>query len=144
MAISRPRNEVELEIKETLGIVPSFFNRIPDSALDFEWELFRKFELEEAFQTNGLRLPAKVRQLIGVAVHSETKCEYCTLFHQELAKFFGASDEEIQEAVHYAKHTVGWSVYLNGIREPLDRFEQELGEIGGHLGRQQTPKAKAV
>ncbi|MFG3405457.1 carboxymuconolactone decarboxylase family protein [Streptomyces sp. NPDC048142] len=33
---------------------------------------------------------------------SETKCRYCTLFHTEAAKLFGATDEEIQEAVHYA------------------------------------------
>jgi alkylhydroperoxidase/carboxymuconolactone decarboxylase family protein YurZ len=50
---------------------------------------------------------------------------------------YGASEEEIQEAVLIAKHTVGWSVYLNGIREDYDRFAKELKEIGKHL----KPKA---
>lgn len=138
MATSRPRHVVEKEIQETLGVVPSFFDRMPDETLDLEWTLFRRFEMEE----EGMFIPAKYRQLMGVAVHSETKCEYCTLFHTELAKLLGATDDEVQEAVHYAKHTLGLSAYLNGIREPRDRFEEELDEILDHLRRDQ-PLAKA-
>jgi AhpD family alkylhydroperoxidase len=71
-----------------------------------------------------------------VAVHSETKCRYCTLFHTEAAKLFGATEAEIQEAVHYAKYTVGWSVYLNGMQEDYDQFSSELQQIGQHLSQQ--------
>lgn len=138
MAISRPRHEVEAEIKRTLGLVPSFFNRMPDATLDLEWTLFRRFEMEET----GMAIPAKYRQLMGVAVHAETKCEYCTLFHTELAKLLGATDEEVQEAVHYAKHTLGISAYLNGIQEPRERFADELEQILDYLGNR--PLAKAV
>lgn len=146
MAISRPRREVEAEIKETLGLVPSFFDAMPDETLDLEWTLFQRFEMQE----EGMAIPAKFRQLMGVAIHSETKCEYCTLFHTELARLLGATDEEIQEAVHYAKHTLGISAYLNGIREPRDRFEDELRQILDHLGNSAPPvplpgpKAQAV
>lgn len=70
---------------------------------------------------------------MGVALHSETKCRYCTLFHMEAAKLFGATDEEIQEAVHYAKNSLGWSAYINGMREDYDEFAQELGEIKEYL-----------
>lgn len=138
MATSRPRAEVELEIKQTLGQVPTFFSKIPDDLLDYEWTFFRRFELEEPNQTNpgsGPVLSAKVRQLMGIAVHAETKCEYCIFFHTELAKLFGATDAEVQEAVHYAKHTLGWSGYLNGIQEDLENFKQEVGEIGGFLSQ---------
>jgi AhpD family alkylhydroperoxidase len=114
-------------MKETVGIVPSFFRRFPDSTLDLEWELFKRVELGETL------IPNKYKELMGVAVHSETKCRYCTLFHTEAAKLFGATDAEIQEAVHYAKMTVGWSVYLNGIREDYDQFADELGQIGKYL-----------
>lgn len=140
MAISRPRHEVEAEIRQTLGIVPSFFNSIPDDTLDLEWTLFQRFEMQE----EGMAIPAKVRQLMGVAIHSETKCEYCTLFHTELAKLLGATDAEVQEAVHYAKHTLGISAYLNGIREPQDRFARELKKILEFLGSQPKPLPKAV
>jgi AhpD family alkylhydroperoxidase len=120
MADVRSRGEVEAEIKETFGLVPSFFGRIPDELLDLEWELMKRIELGET------KIPNKYKELIGVAVHSETKCRYCTLFHQEVAKLYGATDEEIQEAVHFAKFTVGWSVYVNGIREDYDQFADEL------------------
>jgi AhpD family alkylhydroperoxidase len=127
---TRTRTEVEQDIEETLGLVPSFFGRIPDQFLDAEWTLFKELELGETL------IPNKYKELIGVAVHSETKCRYCTLFHTEAAKLFGATEEEIQEAVHYAKYTVGWSVYLNGIREDYDQFASELQQIGEHLSQQ--------
>ncbi len=130
MTTTRTRSEVEQDIRETLGIVPSFYARIPDQLLDAEWTLFKQLGLGETL------IPNKYKELIGIAVHSETKCRYCTLFHTEAAKLFGATDEEIQEAVHYAKFTVGWSVYLNGIREDEERFAQELQQIGEHLSQQ--------
>jgi hypothetical protein len=39
------------------------------------------------------------------------------LFHTEAAKLFRATDEEIQEAVHYAKTSLGRSACVNGMRE---------------------------
>lgn len=127
MTTARPRIEVERDIEETLGLVPQFMRRIPDQFLDAEWTLFKELELGETL------IPNKYKELIGIAVHSETKCRYCTLFHTEAAKLFGATDEEIQEAVHFAKHTVGWSTYLNGMQEDYDTFEQELQTMGEHL-----------
>ena len=124
---ARPRAEVEGEIKETLGLVPSFFDRIPEAALDHEWQLFARAELGETL------IPNRYKELLMLAVHAQTHCRYCTLFHTEAAKLFGATDEEIQEAVHLAKHTVGWSTYLNGLREDEDRFATELAQIGEHL-----------
>jgi AhpD family alkylhydroperoxidase len=125
MAMSRA--EVEADIKETLGLVPHFFSRIPDALLEPEWEIFKRIELGETL------IPNKYKELMGVALHSETKCGYCTLFHTEAAKLFGATDEEIQEAAHYAKTRLGWSAYLNGIREDYDDFAAELAQIGEHL-----------
>ncbi|MDX1612782.1 MAG: carboxymuconolactone decarboxylase family protein [Candidatus Promineifilaceae bacterium] len=123
----RTRDEVRQDIRETLGLVPSFFESIPDEVLDEEWRLFKHWELEETL------IPNKYKELLMLAVHAETRCRYCTLFHTEVARLFGANDEEIQEAVHLAKHTVAWSVYLNGIREDYDRFASELEEIGAYL-----------
>jgi AhpD family alkylhydroperoxidase len=66
-------------------------DRIPDDVIDNESTLFKRYELDET------PIPNKYRELIGIAVHSETKCRYYTLFHTEAAKMFGATDEEIQE-----------------------------------------------
>ncbi len=117
------RTEIEQDIKETLGIIPGFFNTIPDEFLDAEWYLFKRLELGKT------HIPQKYKELMALAVHAETKCRYCTLFHTELARMFGASEEEIQEAVHFAKFTVGLSVYLNGIRYNYDTFVDELQQI---------------
>ena len=132
MATSRSRAEVERDMKNTVGIVPSFFKRIPEEFLDFEWELFKRMELGQTL------IPNKYKELMGIALHSETKCQYCTLFHTEAAKLFGASDEEIEEAVRYAKMSLGWSAYLNGIRQDYDQFSQELKEIGNFLSKQKV------
>lgn len=127
MATARNRNEVEAEIRDMLGLVPSFFKEIPEDILDYEWTLFKRFELEET------AIPNKYKELMGIALHSETKCHYCVLFHTEAAKLFGATDEEIQEAAHYAKYSLGWSAYVNGMQVDFDQFKAELGQIGQYL-----------
>lgn len=121
------RAKVEADIKETLGLVPSFFSEVPDEVLAQEWDLFKRFEFGET------HIPGKYKQLIGLAVHSYTHCRYCTLFHTAAAKLNGATDEEIQEAVHFAKHTAGWSTYLNGIRQDFDEFAAELAKVGEYV-----------
>ena len=127
MAEVRTRSDVETEIKEQLGLVPTFFSRIPDEVLDLEWEIMKRVELGETL------IPNKYKELIGVAVHSETKCQYCTLFHTEAAKLFGATDEEIEEAARFAKFTTGWSVYVNGIQTDYDVFKDELRVMVEHV-----------
>jgi AhpD family alkylhydroperoxidase len=124
---ARPRHEVEAEIKEMLGLVPSFFNRVPDRFLDHEWTLFRDLQLGETL------IPNKYKELMLLAVHSETRCRYCILFHTEAARLHGATDEEIQETVHLAKLSAGWSVYLNGMSTDYDQFAEELAQIGEYL-----------
>lgn len=135
MATARNRKEVEAEIKETLGLVPGFLKSIPEQYLDYEWTLFKSLELGETL------IPNKYKELMGVAIHSETKCRYCTLFHTENAKLFGATDAEIQEAVHYAKMTLGWSAYLNGIQQDYDKFSEEVTQIGEYIKEKQTANA---
>lgn len=40
----------------------------------------------------------------------------------------GATDAEIEDAVHYAKSSAGWSAYLNGLQVDYDQFRDELGQ----------------
>jgi hypothetical protein len=37
------------------------------------------------------------------------------------------------EAVHYAKTSLGWSAYINSMREDYDGFAAELAQIGQYL-----------
>lgn len=132
---TRKRKDVENEMIEVLGLVPGFFKTIPEQYLDFEWQLFKSLELGET------HIPNKYKELMGIAIHSETKCRYCTLFHTETAKLFGATEEEIQEAVHYSKMSLGWSAYLNGIQTDYDEFAGELKQIGEFIKSKQEAHA---
>lgn len=130
MAATVNRGEIEADIKQTLGLVPHFMQSIPTELLAPEWEIFKKIELGETL------IPNKYKELIGVGLHAETKCRYCSLFHTEAAKLFGATDEEIQEAVHYAKASLGWSAYINGMQEDYDEFAAELAQVTDYVKSQ--------
>jgi AhpD family alkylhydroperoxidase len=114
------REDVYREIEDTFGLVPSFFKLVPDSTLALEWELMKRVEFEDG------PVPNKYRQLIGLAISGVTKCRYCALFHTEMARLNGATEEEIEDAVHYAKSTAGWSTYLNGMQVDFDQFKEEI------------------
>ena len=129
------RAEVEARIKEALcGNLPGLFQGgslgFSESTLNFEWELFRHFEfaplIQPPYPAKDPVIPLKYRQLMGIAIHAETKCQFCAPFHIALAKVYGATDAEIQEAVNYAKHSVGISAYLNGLDFDLDAFLEEI------------------
>jgi AhpD family alkylhydroperoxidase len=123
------REQIYDEMKAIFGLVPSFLKTIPDSTLENEWELFKKIQVEES------AIPNKYRELIGLGLSAVSKCRYCTLFHTEMAKLFGATDKEIEEAVHYAKSSAGWSAYLNGMQVNYEEFKDELRRAGEHARR---------
>ena len=117
------REKIYQEMKETLGLVPVMFTTIPDSTLELEWDLFKKLQLEEG------PIPLKYRELIGLATAAVTRCKYCTVFHYEVAKLHGATDEEIEDAMHFTKASSGWSAYVNGMQVDYEQFKAEVKEI---------------
>jgi AhpD family alkylhydroperoxidase len=125
------RSGAKAEIRETLGSVPGFFEAMPESLLESEWESFKSIELSD--QT---AIPNKYKELIGIAVSGATRCRYCVYFHTEAARLFGATDEEIDEAALMAKHTMGWSTYLNAIQYDYDRFTEEVDQATAYLREQ--------
>jgi AhpD family alkylhydroperoxidase len=58
-------------------------------------------------------LPAKVKQLIAVAVAHVTQCPYCIDAHTQLAVKQGASDEEIMEAIWVAAEMRAGGAYAH-------------------------------
>ena len=121
------RQQVYDDITKTLGLVPSFFKALPDSTLEAEWSLFKTIQLADG------PIPQKYRELMGVAISAATKCQYCTFFHTEAAKLNGATTPEIEAAVHYAKHTAGWSTYVNGLQINYEEFQAEVRAIGDYI-----------
>ena len=131
------REEVYKDIEEMFGLVPSFLKLLPDNTLELEWKLMKAVQFEEG------PIPNKYRELIGLGIAATSKCRYCTLFHTEVAKLWGATEEEIEDAVHYAKSSAGWSAYLNGMQIPYDEFKKEIEQAAAFV-RAKAAKQKAA
>ncbi len=121
------REQIYRQMEEAFGLVPSFFKLVPDTTLEHEWELFKTIQMKET------AIPNKYKELIGVGISAAVRCRYCTLFHTEMARLNGATDAEIEEAVHYAKTSTGWSTYLNGMQVDYDQFKQELRQASEYV-----------
>lgn len=131
------RTQVYQEIEGMFGLVPSMFKMIPDSSLELEWQLFKRVQFDPG------PIPNKFRELIGVAIAAATKCRYCELYHTELARLNGASESEIEDAVHYAKSSIGWSTYLNGMQIDYDTFKGEILHACDHVRAARDAEALA-
>jgi AhpD family alkylhydroperoxidase len=126
------REQVYEDMRQTLGVIPSFFQWVPDNTLEQEWDLFKRLQLDTGV------VPGKYRELIGLGVAAATKCPYCMFYHSEVAKAYGATDAEIEEAVHFAKCSTGWSTYLHGLGADYEQFKSEIRQACEHM-RQQAP-----
>ena len=124
------RQDVHKEMKEMFGTVISFVDEIPDAFIDAEWDLMKRV------QFGATLIPNKYKELIGLSVAAVTRCRYCTLFHTEAAKLFGATEAEIEEAVHYTKIVSGWSVYINGLQIDYQAFADEVGRVVSYISAQ--------
>jgi AhpD family alkylhydroperoxidase len=129
------RQEIYKDIEEMFGLVPGFLKNVPDATLELEWELFKKVQFEDG------AIPNKYRELIGLAISAVTKCQYCLFFHTEIAKLCGATQEEIEDALHFAKSSVGWSTYITGMQTNLEEFKKEVLEACEHVRTQQYANA---
>ena len=121
------RQQIYDEMKETFGLVPTFFKSIPDNSLEYEWRVFRATQLDET------AIPNKYKELIGLGIAAVTKCRYCAYYHTEVARLFGATEAEIEDAVHYAKASAGWSAYINGLQVDFEQFKDEIQQVGKYI-----------
>lgn len=130
------RQEVYHEIKGMFGMVPTFIAKLPDDTLELEWTLFKKISVEEKV------IPNKYKELIGLGISATSKCQYCLFFHTQMAILFGATPEEIEEAIHYAKNTAGWSAYINGLQLDMKQFKKEITNMCAFV--QEAHKAEHI
>jgi AhpD family alkylhydroperoxidase len=131
------RKKIYKEIEDMFGLVPSMFKSVPDSSLELEWQLFKRVQLEEG------PIPNKYRELIGIAISAISKCRFCAFYHTELAKLNGASDAEIEDAVHYAKSSAGWSTYINGLQIDFETFKDEVSRACEHVRSMETGNVRS-
>ena len=126
------RKEVYAEVTETFGFVPGFIKSLSDVCIGSDWENFKASQLAEG------AIPPKYRELIGVAISAIIRCKYCSYFHSEVAKLNGATPEEIEDAVHFAKSSAGWSTYINGTQYDYEEFKKEVDSACDHIRNQMT------
>lgn len=132
--LSPERQAVYQEIEAAFGFVPGFITTIPDVSLRAEWNSLRTVQMEPG------AIPNKYRELIGLAVAATRGCEYCTYFHTQFAKLNGATDAELEDAVHFAKSNMGWSTYLHGMQYPMDQFKKDVDMICANARAQSAKK----
>lgn len=95
------------DIKKTIGIVPGFMKALPEEVLIHDWILWKKYTMEES------KIPRKYRELGGLAVAANIKCPYCELMHTAMAKYHGATDDELAEVYYLASLTARWSAIIH-------------------------------
>ncbi len=137
LAGRKSREQIYKEIEEMFGLVPSMFKAVPDESLQMEWELFKQVQMAPG------AIPNKYRELLGIAVAAATKCQYCIYYHTEVAKLNGATQAEIEDALHYAKSSAGWSTYINGLQIGLEQFKREIDQACQYVKSQQTKTTAA-
>ena len=115
------------EIEETLGMVPGFMRALSENVLIQEWPLFKKYNFEET------EIPAKYRELMGLAVAANIKCPYCALFHKGSAGMNGATEGEFAETVFLASYTARWSAIIHAQNYDYQKFKEEFEQIGAYL-----------
>ncbi|MBI2843476.1 MAG: carboxymuconolactone decarboxylase family protein [Armatimonadetes bacterium] len=123
------REEVYRDIEEHFGFVPSFAKSLPDDTIEHDWAIFKALCFEEG------KLGLKEKNLIGLGVSGAIKCRYCALYHTEMAKMHGATDDEINEALRFAMDTTGWSTFLNGLQVDYDQFKDEMLRIKDYVSK---------
>jgi AhpD family alkylhydroperoxidase len=112
------------DMEYTLGLVPSFLKKFPESGIAAAWRELKSVQLNPKTPLAG-----KTKELIGLAVAAQVPCQYCVLFHTEAAKLNGATDQEIREAVAMAAITRHWSTVLNGSLIDEAQFRKEVDKI---------------
>ena len=126
-------NKAKQEIIQTFGSF-SFFDAFPKHALPGAWQLFKELKGPKS------SINSKNSELIQLAVAAQIPCDYCIYFHTVSAKAFGATDEEIKEAVALGAETKHWSMIIHGSQIDLEDFKKEFDEMMKYMAEQAKAK----
>ena len=119
------------DIKKTMGVVLEQFKKIPHDVVPHEWALMKEYSFQET------KIPAKYKELMGLAIAATIKCPYCLYFHTHAAKMNGATDDEIAETAFLARFTTGWSEMIHATSIDLDDFKKQFDEVEAYLKNKQ-------
>ncbi|MEX0853365.1 MAG: carboxymuconolactone decarboxylase family protein [Bauldia sp.] len=123
------------DMAETLGPDAVELSVLPDSFFVATWAQARNLWID-----GNYTIPPKYRALIGLAVSAQVPCRYCIYADTSDAKVFGATGEEIKEAVMFGAMTRQWSTLFNGNMVDFAAFKKEI-DAGAALMREALAKA---
>jgi AhpD family alkylhydroperoxidase len=126
--------QTKQEITSMFGFFPLIFQAYPSYDLPGAWENFKQLG-----DPNN-KIPPKYRELIQLAVAAQIPCIYCVYFHTASAKAFGASDDEIKEAIAQGANTRQWSMILQGNQVDYVAFQKEVQMMLKKMQEQQVKK----
>ena len=112
--------QAKKEIEQTFGTFLSMFEAFPEHALPGAWDSFKQL------QSPDNAIPPKYRELMQLSVASQIPCVYCVYYHTTVAKAYGATDEEIKEAIAHGAQTRQWSMVLQGNQIEFEDFKAEV------------------
>lgn len=112
------------DIERTLGFVPEFLRKVPESALPGAWR-----ELKDVKLNPATSISAKDKALIALAVASQVPSRPCIAAETAFAKLGGANEREIAEAVGMAAITRNMSTMLNGQQIDERAFRADIGRL---------------
>ncbi len=109
------------EIKATMGFVPTYATQFADAATPGLWLQAKQLSFGE-----DTALDAKTKALISLAVAAQIPCQYCVVSDTADARRFGASDQQIAEAVAVAGFTRNLSTQFYGLQVDMSTFRAEM------------------
>jgi AhpD family alkylhydroperoxidase len=96
-------------------------------------EMKRFFNVDAGVYRDGA-LPAKVKELLGLASSLALRCDDCVAYHLTRCREEGVTDAELEEALAVGL-VVGGSVTIPHLRRAFQRWEELKGEEGDERGR---------
>lgn len=124
------------DIERNLGKVPFFVKPMPKNSVAGSW-----LTIKGVLFNPMTSIPAKTKHLIALAVGSQLPGNHGVYWETQMSKLFGATDQEIAEAVEMAAITRHWSTWLNGNLFEEKAFKKEADKIFAHLKKQASKKS---
>jgi AhpD family alkylhydroperoxidase len=112
------------DITQTFGFVPDFLKKFPDIARAGAWRSMKDLQMNANAAIEG-----KYKDLISLAVASQIPCKFCIISDTEFAKFDGATEAEIFEAIAVASFTRQMSTLFNGFQIDETQFRADLDRL---------------
>jgi len=126
------------DMADTLGSDAAELTILPDAFFAATWAQGRNLWIDQHYV-----IPPKYRALIGLAVSAQVPCQYCVYADTSDARVFGASDQEIKEAIMFSAMTRQWSTLFNGNMIDFTAFKKEI-DAGAAMMREALAKEAAT